>query len=706
MLVKQFLVLLVGLFCVLSPAYGQKLSSAQKEILVLQDQRSLTDGKLISYLQNRDKDLRSRAAIALANIQDTSTITPLIPLLQDEDPQVRAAAAFALGQIGSPTAEMSLMSTLTPDQDLAVVSRVFEALGKCGDEQALNSMISYVPPARNIAVKRDLALSVGRFAIRRIKSERAVWLCYDLLSDNHSDTRSAALYALWRSAPTGVVDLEISKRPDVLVKLMNDRNEEVRVNLAVLLGRTKSNETPGMIKVFYDIEAKDPDWRVQVAIARSAAALSGTNPELLEILRDYLGSLNDHVRIATLMALGGLSMEVVEKAHGRENLIPVLRHLAVTPSKNAELVQGESIVALNKLFPDDFSRIRTEIEKGLKTDLLWAKYVEALSLHPTQDNLNFVIAHLSGDSVRIQMAAWDFIRRMIQPSVLTANKIDTSFGSTIPRRMVQHMLPSLGQRDLAVTTLVANAFADSAIVSMCKRAGFGAEMVNSFVESYQRLSARTDAEAMQAIQATFLRLADTAAVPALEKSLAEADRTVAFGTAQTLRQLTGREYTSVNTNSSMSTKTEPDWKVLEAIPVGQRVTFKTTKGTFTIRLRKDEAPLTVLAIYGLVKKKFFDGLSFHRVVPGFVIQGGDPRGDGWGGPGFAIRSEWSLINFLRGSVGLASSGKDTEGSQFFITHIPTPHLDGRYTVFATVSSGMDVVDRIQVGDRIISAELR
>jgi cyclophilin family peptidyl-prolyl cis-trans isomerase len=158
-------------------------------------------------------------------------------------------------------------------------------------------------------------------------------------------------------------------------------------------------------------------------------------------------------------------------------------------------------------------------------------------------------------------------------------------------------------------------------------------------------------------------------------------------------------------NSSVIQR-DNDWKMLESIKPNQRVSFRTAKGTFTVRLHKEDAPFTVLAFFKLVKQKFYNGLTFHRVVPDFVIQGGDPRGDGWGGAGFTIRSEWSLVDFERGSVGMASSGKDTEGCQFFITHVPTPHLDGRYTLFATVMSGMEVVDRIQVGDRILSAELK
>ena len=119
----------------------------------------------------------------------------------------------------------------------------------------------------------------------------------------------------------------------------------------------------------------------------------------------------------------------------------------------------------------------------------------------------------------------------------------------------------------------------------------------------------------------------------------------------------------------------------------------------------DAAPLTVMHFVKLAEKKFYDGQYFHRVVPNFVIQAGDPDGTGWGGPGYSIRSEFSDKPYERGSVGMASAGKDTEGSQWFICHSPQPHLEGRYTVFGKVRNGLDVVDKIQVGDKIISVRI-
>ena len=130
-------------------------------------------------------------------------------------------------------------------------------------------------------------------------------------------------------------------------------------------------------------------------------------------------------------------------------------------------------------------------------------------------------------------------------------------------------------------------------------------------------------------------------------------------------------------------------------------TVVTTKGSFTIEFLPDDATLNVDNFIQLAKQGYFNGITVHRVVPNFVIQDGDPRGDGNGGPGYTIRCEINEMPYERAAVGMALSGKDTGGSQWFVTHSPQPHLDGGYTVFGRVTHGMEVVDQIVRGDRIL-----
>jgi cyclophilin family peptidyl-prolyl cis-trans isomerase len=129
-----------------------------------------------------------------------------------------------------------------------------------------------------------------------------------------------------------------------------------------------------------------------------------------------------------------------------------------------------------------------------------------------------------------------------------------------------------------------------------------------------------------------------------------------------------------------------------------QVLFKTTKGDVVIELYEDKAPNTVANFISLVEKKFYDGLTFHRVLDGFMAQGGDPKGTGSGGPGYSIACECyrpDAEKHVRGSLSMAHAGRDTGGSQFFITFGETSHLDGKHTVFGRVVKGMDVVDKFQ-----------
>lgn len=142
---------------------------------------------------------------------------------------------------------------------------------------------------------------------------------------------------------------------------------------------------------------------------------------------------------------------------------------------------------------------------------------------------------------------------------------------------------------------------------------------------------------------------------------------------------------------------------LRALKQGQRYRIVTSKGDVVIATDVDECPGSSLAFDSLVTAGYYDGKAFHRVVPGFVIQGGCPRGDGYGGMPWTLRTEIARKPFAAGAVGLASAGRDTESCQFFITQGAAPHLDGRYTRFGEVVEGMEVVWRVAVGDRIVRA---
>lgn len=148
-----------------------------------------------------------------------------------------------------------------------------------------------------------------------------------------------------------------------------------------------------------------------------------------------------------------------------------------------------------------------------------------------------------------------------------------------------------------------------------------------------------------------------------------------------------------------------DWKYAKKLKSTEKVQILTSKGTMVMSCYVNEAPGSVVNFLKLVDQGYYNKKYFHRMVPEFVVQGGCPRGDGWGALNWTQRSEFSsVLNYKKGSVGLASAGKDSEGVQFFITHGFTPSLDGRYTIFGEITQGLDIIDLLQIGDMIISIQ--
>ena len=135
-------------------------------------------------------------------------------------------------------------------------------------------------------------------------------------------------------------------------------------------------------------------------------------------------------------------------------------------------------------------------------------------------------------------------------------------------------------------------------------------------------------------------------------------------------------------------------------------TFNTAKGVIKVDLLPEKSPLTVANFVNLAQRGFYDGLSFHRVIADFMIQGGCPEGSGRGGPGYRFEDETGNgVRHERGVLSMANAGPNTNGSQFFITHVATPWLDGKHTVFGKVVEGLDVVDAIAQGDAINSVKI-
>jgi cyclophilin family peptidyl-prolyl cis-trans isomerase len=227
-----------------------------------------------------------------------------------------------------------------------------------------------------------------------------------------------------------------------------------------------------------------------------------------------------------------------------------------------------------------------------------------------------------------------------------------------------------------------------------------------------RLRAGAEPEAMLSFISALCGAPGTPAPPAaFDPVRAEAVRAAVDHPSAVVRQAARTcltERTGEDPGPGAPTRAAPATPADPTALLGRRVTWTvtTTRGDLRISLDPDTAPWNVATLTTLAQRGAFDGTLWHRVVADFVVQGGDPTGSGWGGPGFTVPAEPSLAPYDRGAIGIADAGRDTGGSQWFIMHSTAPHLEQRYTWIGHVLAGQDVVDRLLVGDRIVRVQVQ
>jgi cyclophilin family peptidyl-prolyl cis-trans isomerase/HEAT repeat protein len=644
-----------------------------RDILYHQDQRLLSDGKLFQYLLNPNPDISSAAAIALANIQDSSAIDPLITLLNNNQNRLSCEAAFALGQIGpNKKSETALLEKIANCNNDSLKIKLFEALGKTGGENSLNKIIEIPENTEDLLYEK--ILSVSRYGIRKIRTEKSVKFLIEQIKNNNK-INSIISYALWR---TGDKKL-LNPYQEQIIQLLGNSDFYTQMWAANSLGVLDINEK--YFKPLLDC-LKNNDWKVQV----NAIKVLEKYPIPVNNLDFILGKTNDinpHISLAAIRFLKNIKLKP-DLSHSKiiNKLISITENAG---NKYSWLEQGEAAISLSNQVLNDDDGYKF-IAPLLKTQnyRLKSKAITALGNLRTERILNLLIDSIPDKNPLISISRIESITKLFKKN--SSNKIILNKIGTLFTQM-------LNDRDMAVVTTIATASADSVFKNIIPP--------DVFIKTFRSMKVPDDVEALVEIINTLGNYQDDKVIRFLEETLNNEDKTVVTAAVNALNKLTNNNYNKFIPSNSKALYSDYDWKYLESIFVNPFLTLETERGTIKIRLFPENAPFTSISTCRLVEKKFFDNLVFHRVVPNFVIQGGDPRGDGWGGPGYSIRTEISSLRYNRGSVGVASAGKDTEGCQFFITHSPQPHLDGRYTIFGEVIEGMDIADKIQEGDKIL-----
>jgi len=641
----------------------------EARIFALEDRREFDPALVAAWVQHPNPLHRLRIALALGRIgphtfidengndryeppgERRAGVKELIALAGDPDRRVREMVAFALGEIGDPSAATALF-TLVSDHDLGVAAEAAEALSKLGsDKDFVREHLDRYLWMMDEKVPEGLRARAVRFLFR-FDDPRASEAAQRALASSSSAVRQEGAYALARKAH--------APARDQLALLMTDANTLTRAYAATALGRIGDPASvPALVTALGDVH---PWVRTNAAVALGRVFDKDATAARADDLPRIFAALEDPDP--------GVRASVVE-------ILP--RYAKINDTAK------DRLVALS------INGSKTERELASRAGL-------RIFGNETKDYYrNFVFPQEPWGIVRMLegAAAWSAGYRelfenhadpMVRATVL----------STIPDNRVgmesERIKKKLDDPDVIVR---ANAYERYGLLTE--------ENADVWLKTLKDAEVRERKETMNDARIAAITAIASREFPDrlayLSSFLADDDPVVRRVAADLISEKHGirPRYTPLPVK-----KTEAEYEeIVRWSHDPHTATIRMTRGVIEVALMTQDAPVTTWNFAQLAKKGYFDNSSFMRVVPNFVIQGGDPRNDMNGGPGYAIRDEINLQKYTRGAVGMALSGPDTGGSQFFITHSPQPHLDGGYTIFGRVYEGMNgVVDQTERGDRV------
>ncbi|KAJ3101458.1 hypothetical protein HDU97_001333 [Phlyctochytrium planicorne] len=614
---------------------------------------------------------RVKAANAWGRIQLPQTIDPLIKLLGDRDSAVVSAAAFALGQLsydpsfnGGRKDEIvaALNSTLyTRGLDAEKGSRTAPAIlisiGKLAGPLT-GSIVSPFLSAKESDTKEQALFAMFRCRLagpQPAESDATIAALNSLVNDNSVRVRRALGFAISRLRDARVRDLAI--------KLSTDADEFVRYPALIALRVSGPPLVSNLI-----LSLKDSSERVRVAAINQLRVAVPANVSTTETIRDVAASDESfHVRnvLATYLnkdAPGRLWDNLL-----RKDASPTVRASAVT--NYANVFGDAAIPVILQLAKDPVYQVRA------------AAVGAAVNFPSIADNV--VQEALKDSNIQVVFAAFEAFAGAPFENDWILSAIQYHISS-----------PHIFVRSSAIDAL-----------SVLTPAPSVDAVYDLYVKSLDGPSKRSFKDIRQQIVDFLITLPVTeASTAALVKVLddpyaqvrndAIAELVKRNVTVPSLPDTDPLEFTPYRDNATFDVKENP------------KVKFVTTKGDMVFEMYAKDAPIHVASFLGLVKDGVYNGLTWHRVVDNFVIQGGDPDGGGYGDAGFNLRAEINNRVYDRGAIGMPrSTAFASGGCQIFISHVPTPNLDGQYTVFGKVVEGLSVIDKIEVGDGIVSATI-
>jgi cyclophilin family peptidyl-prolyl cis-trans isomerase/HEAT repeat protein len=636
-------------------------------LLAAADARRFDPAPLREALSHPDPAVRRQGALAAGRIGDGAAVDILLPALHDSVPTVQAAAAFALGLLQDARAIQPLFEMIQTSGQEAAAPQVeaVTAIAKIGGDDGARALAEVLasgsPNAANLVV--DAAL----LEARRLGTRAPLAELVRFTDASASDTRWRALYSLAR--------LRAKDGATPLVRALSDPDPQTRTVAA-----------RGVTKALLD-----------------SAKLDHQNA--ITALRRLLDDRDAHIRINALRALASFRDSALAAA-----VVPLVADRDIGVSVQAETTLGvlggsRALEALRaRLASSVFAYRRQALIAVAQADSAAGIAATSSAASDADWRWRGVAAEVYGaarahDQLEAQLADPD--GRVVAQALQMLQRIVPATDSTLPARA----RTLLTHADPAVRSVAADLLARQPTVDDVDRLVAAYTRAEGDPFNDARLSAVSALGAIAAASANGRVQVASKFVAVTRRPDDYLVRRLAADTLPDTRDAWGPALPIVTGKTAADYRdVARRWLAPALTGTNPHVTLETDRGTLDIELLPAEAPLTVAAFLELVSRRYFDGTRWHRVVPNFVVQDGDPRGDGWGGPGagFAIRDEVNPVRYQAGTVGMALSGPNTGGSQYFITHSAQPHLDGIYTIFGRVVGGTVVLNAIGQGDRIRS----
>lgn len=631
------------------------------------------------------EDVRVRAARALARLERTDAAPLLMTASQDESERVRRLAAFGLGQLDLALAddkpeheqtrrgvEEYLGLWLTRERDADVRRAIVRSLGRVSAGRGIDALLDLA--GRDNPLRADALYGLGVLATRRkptlTADDRLRAAVTSGLSSKDAGVARGAAYAAFRQR------LEL---PAATLKSVREQSDgQTRVHLARAMRETLKSTAPAVALL------RDADWRVRVEGVRALEAL---------LIRGSSDAVTRDLAAAASVAADRLVKDADRygpEAHVVGSVCDALSN------PQAPLAAEDTRPALEDLV----RKLRGGGTRVATTTCRCAVALDAVNARP--------------DAVhKCAPPTWTAPEaRRLEVEVAARSRLSS-------REKASLLRAALGDESPYVRTAAAWALVEQSTRHAAEVAAAQLEVESSpavagalltLFHGGQHAGALSDGT-LARVTDRFLpakKLEDAEALLQLAPILTERDGPVAMGAAQRLRAHPEPRLREI-LNGTPHGEREPGPRARAQMPppvseLPKGLVLKTERGDIVIELERAVAPITVANFLDLAAGGFYDGVRFHRVIGDFVAQGGDPTATGSGGPGYTIPCENSDAAYRRGAVGMALAGKDTGGSQFFLTHSEQPHLDGRYTLFGYVRDGFAAMDALQRGDRILGVQ--